>query len=112
LVNQVIPVEEISVTELSAQLASDSPPRLIDVRTPEERATACIKDSQLADDAFVKSMLETWDKSTNIVVHCHHGGRSLQAANFLTQQGFTHVKNLTGGIDAWSLEVDTQIPRY
>ncbi len=112
MVNQAVNVEEISVTELSAQLASDAPTRLIDVRTPEERETARIEGALLADDKLVKTIMETWDKATPIVVHCHHGGRSLQAANYFTQQGFTNVKNLTGGIDAWSLKVDAQVPRY
>ncbi len=112
MANQTVNVEEMSVTELAAQLAGDSPPKLIDVRTPEERATACIEGSLFLDDQLVKTMLETWDKATLIVLQCHHGGRSLQAANYFTQQGFTNVKNLTGGIDAWSLGVDAKIPRY
>jgi len=112
LVDQTVQIDEISATQLSTQLTGDTPLRLIDVRTAEERATACIKGSLWADDELVKTILETWDKSTPIVVHCHHGGRSLQAAGYLMRQGFTCVKNLTGGIDAWSLEVDAQLPRY
>ncbi len=112
MADQTVQIDEISATQLSVQLTGDAPPRLIDVRTAEERATACIKGSLWADDEQVKIILETWDKSTPIVVHCHHGGRSLQAAGYLMQHGFTCVKNLTGGIDAWSLEMDTQVPRY
>jgi rhodanese-related sulfurtransferase len=43
---------------------------------------------------------------------CHHGMRSLQVANYLAQNGFAHVVNLQGGIDAWSHEVDPSVPRY
>jgi rhodanese-related sulfurtransferase len=47
-----------------------------------------------------------------IVVHCHHGGRSLRVTHWLRNQGFRHVQNMTGGIDAWSLEVDNSVARY
>ena len=47
-----------------------------------------------------------------IVFHCHKGGRSQQAAEYLRRKGFTNVHNVTGGIDAWSQEIDPQVPRY
>ncbi|HZN11235.1 MAG TPA: rhodanese-like domain-containing protein, partial [Blastocatellia bacterium] len=47
-----------------------------------------------------------------IVLHCHHGMRSEQASAFLARQGFTNVKNMIGGIDAWSARVDPSVPRY
>jgi adenylyltransferase/sulfurtransferase len=47
-----------------------------------------------------------------VVAYCHHGIRSLSAANFLEQQGVTPVFSLAGGIDAWSLQVDSKVPRY
>jgi len=43
---------------------------------------------------------------------CHHGGRSMQVANFLVHHGFAHVANVSGGIDAWSLQLDPSVPRY
>ena len=51
-------------------------------------------------------------KNEAVVVYCHHGIRSMHAINFLTQAGFTNLANLTGGIDAWSREVDPHMPRY
>jgi rhodanese-related sulfurtransferase len=51
-------------------------------------------------------------RNGRIVVHCHHGGRSARVTSWLRQQGFANVQNMTGGIDAWSLEVDPQVPRY
>lgn len=51
-------------------------------------------------------------RERKIVVHCHHGGRSLQVTNWLRQQDFTHVQNMSGGIDAWSVEIDSSLPRY
>ena len=47
-----------------------------------------------------------------IVVHCHHGGRSQNAAEHFLGKGFRTVYNLAGGIDAWSQQVDPKIPRY
>lgn len=51
-------------------------------------------------------------KDRPIVVHCHHGGRSLRVTNWLRSQGFSNVRNMTGGIDAWSLQIDSSKPRY
>src|SRR6476619_4553592 len=52
------------------------------------------------------------DQQGRIIVHCHHGGRSLRVTQFLRQQGFDKAQNLAGGIDAWSVEIDPTIPRY
>ena len=51
-------------------------------------------------------------RQKRIVVHCHHGGRSLKVTQWLRQQGFVRAQNMSGGIDAWSLLVDTSLPRY
>ncbi len=52
------------------------------------------------------------DPSADIVVYCHHGGRSMMAARLLMSMGFENVSNLDGGIEAWSLEIDPTVPRY
>jgi rhodanese-related sulfurtransferase len=51
-------------------------------------------------------------RDREIVVHCHHGGRSLRVARWLREQGFERVQSMAGGIDAWSLEIDPSLPRY
>ena len=56
--------------------------------------------------------LEGLAKDSAIVLHCHHGVRSRQAGQQLIEQGFTQVYNLSGGIDAWSVQVDESVPRY
>ncbi len=104
-------VQAMSVTELKALMDSGNPFELFDVRTPEERATAAIDGAQLLDGAG-QAILEGLDRATTIVFHCHHGGRSQQAAEHFAAQGFSNVWNLTGGIDAWSREVDPSVPRY
>src|SRR5262245_42944410 len=55
--------------------------------------------------------LEPW-KGKPIVVHCHHGGRSLRVANWLRQQGFTATQSMAGGIDQWAVDIDASLPRY
>ena len=52
------------------------------------------------------------EKSDELVVYCHHGNRSARAVDFLRRMGFENVRNLTGGINAWSLEIDPSVPRY
>jgi len=85
--------------------------RLIDVRTPEERAVAVIRGSELLDEALTDELL-TLPRDTRLVFACHHGVRSRAAAQRFLAQGFTDVHNLEGGIDAWSLRVDPHVTRY
>ena len=81
------------------------------MRTPEERATAHIEGARLLDSDLTQQ-LEQLDKSTQLVFHCHHGGRSQRTAEHFAALGFTNVWNLAGGIDAWSQDVDPSVPRY
>jgi monothiol glutaredoxin len=83
----------------------------LDVRTPEERATASIPGTSLLDQASAAE-IERLPKDTMLVFHCHHGGRSQAAADHFRSQGFTNVNNMAGGIDAWSRDVDPTVPRY
>jgi monothiol glutaredoxin len=104
-------VIQISPTELKAKLDSGEIKELIDVRTPEERETASIKGSKLLDEATMQH-LSKLDPSTPIAFHCHHGGRSAAAAEHFRERGFRNLYNLRGGINAWSAEVDSSVPRY
>jgi rhodanese-related sulfurtransferase len=86
---------------------------LLDCREGSEVATARIEGAIHIPMREVPARLgELGDKKERIVVHCHHGGRSLRVMHFLRQQGFANAQNMAGGIDAWSLEIDPQIPRY
>ena len=86
--------------------------KLVDVRTDEERRLAYIEGDVLATQELEQEIMEKWPKDTAIVLYCHKGERSLQAATSLSSQGFTNVKSLKGGIDAWSDQVDSLLPRY
>ena len=87
---------------------------LIDVREPDEYATAHIEGSLHVPMRTVPSRLADLEayRGERIVVHCHHGGRSARVAAWLREQGFERVQNMAGGIDAWSLQVDPSVPRY
>ena len=105
---------EISVSEARARLAADSPPRLIDVREADEFEIARIAEAELLPlsqwPALAAEKLA--DPAQPLLIHCHHGGRSGRAVEFLLRSGFTNVANVAGGIDAWSQEIDPSIPRY
>ena len=102
--------------EISAKEAYDlwkrGAVKLLDVRGEEERQLAKIEGVLMIDQAFAQEMISKWPKDTAIVLHCHHGIRSLDAATFFIEHGFTNVKSLTGGIEAWSRDVDPSIPQY
>lgn len=104
-------VQQIDVRELRRLLDAGEPIQLLDVRTPEERAKASIPGARLLDDE-VAAELERLPKNTTLVFHCHHGGRSQKAAEHFCSLGFRDVRNVTGGIDAWSQEIDPSVPRY
>ena len=85
---------------------------LLDVREPWEYALAKLDGSHLIPLGTLPHSLGKLDRNTEIVAYCHHGMRSADAAGFLLQQGYTSVKNLVGGIDAWSVQIDPTVPRY
>ena len=87
---------------------------LLDCRENDEYALVRIEGSRLIPmTELVKRVEELRDHANErIVVHCHHGGRSHQVTQWLRQQGFRGAQNMMGGIDAWSVEVDAQLPRY
>jgi rhodanese-related sulfurtransferase len=109
-----IRVPEISVSEARKLLDAPNPPRLIDVREADEWEVARIPGAELLPLSQWPSIAveKLADKSELLIIQCHHGGRSARAVAWLIEQGFTSVTNLAGGIDAWSVQVDSSIPRY
>ncbi len=103
-------VQQIGPGELHSLLAA-GPVHIYDVRSPQEREIARIAGSTLLDQA-VRDQILGLPRDTPLVFDCHHGGRSQQAAEYFLDQGFTRVANLRGGIEAWSREVDPEVPRY
>jgi rhodanese-related sulfurtransferase len=96
----------------AAELLEAGKIKLVDVRTPEEFAIASVHGSVLVDQNLAQEIMQSWPKDTAIVTMCHHGMRSLDAAAYLRGHGFTNAKSMSGGIDAWSVQIDSAIPRY
>jgi monothiol glutaredoxin len=109
--NAPAPVVQIDVEELKRRLDSGAPIHLFDVRTSEEYELARIPGARLVD-AAVAAEIERMPKDAPLYFHCHHGGRSQQAAEHFRSQGFRNVHNVAGGIDAWSQRIDPSVPRY
>jgi len=105
-------VAVVTAPELSDRLATEAAPTMIDVRESEELAIAAIDGALHMPMQELLRSLRVLDRHAEYVVICHHGIRSAQAAMLMSEQGFTRVSNLLGGIDAWSCEVDPTVPRY
>jgi sulfur-carrier protein adenylyltransferase/sulfurtransferase len=84
---------------------------LLDVREPHEYAIANLGGT-LIPLSTLPGNLAKLDPAREIVVHCHHGGRSAQAVKFLRENGFAKARNLAGGIDLWAIAIDPKLPRY
>ncbi len=105
------PVQELAVREAADQVKAGSV-ILVDVRPADERAIAAVNVPFRHFDGNGRAELEALPKDTALAFLCHHGGRSLQAAEQFRALGFTRVYNVTGGIDAWADEVDGSVPKY
>ena len=104
-------VKQMSVQELKALLDAGEPVHLFDVRDETERAKAKIASAVLLDQDAM-AFIEQLDRDAPLVFHCHHGPRSQGAADHFRLKGYTNVHNLVGGIDAWSKEIDNNVPTY
>ena len=102
----------ITVRDLKTRQDQGDAIFLLDVREPHEYAIAKLEGSVLIPLGELANSLDKLDKNTEIVAYCHKGMRSADAVGFLLQQGFPNVKNLTGGIESWSIEIDNTVPQY
>jgi adenylyltransferase/sulfurtransferase len=105
-------IPEMSPHELKRRIDAGEPFELIDVREPFEYEIARIDRAKLIPLGEITERLDELRGEQPIVVHCHSGKRSAQAARLLQQRGFANVYNLEGGIDAWSDQIDPNVPKY
>jgi adenylyltransferase/sulfurtransferase len=106
-------IEEISATDLKGRLDAGDDIQLIDVRQPDEWAFAKIEGAKLIPLGEILSRMGEIDENRETVIHCKAGMRSARAVEALQRAGFKgDLKNLKGGITAWSNEVDPKIPKY
>jgi rhodanese-related sulfurtransferase len=104
--------ETVSPAELDERLKRGEQVLIIDVREPNEYAIAHLENARLLPLSRFPEWAETLNPDDEIVFMCHHGIRSAQVCAFLARQGFKKLYNLAGGIDRWSDEVDSSVPRY
>ena len=110
-------VPQVRPPDLSAWLkAQNAPPVVLDVREPAELRAASVSAEGFELVAIpmndIPARLAELDPEHAIACLCHHGARSQRVALFLAQHGFDKVANIAGGIEAWSIEHDTGVPRY
>jgi len=103
---------QIEPRELADRIASGEPVYLLDVRTREEFEAVKLPGSHLFTQELMQEILSDGSKTNLFVVYDHTGARSLDAAAYFQGHAFENVKSLRGGIDAWSAEVDSNLPRY
>ncbi len=103
---------EIDVQTLQRKLASGAAVTLLDVREPFEWEIAQIEGAKLIPLGLLPARLAELDRNQETYVLCHSGVRSAHATEFLRSAGFEKVANVAGGIDAWSEEIDPDVPRY
>ncbi|MFK7819011.1 MAG: rhodanese-like domain-containing protein [Planctomycetaceae bacterium] len=105
---------ETDCPSVKARLEAGDDFLFLDVREQDEFDHASIEGSTLIPMSEIQQRVSELEphKEKDIVVFCHHVGRSMQVTMWLAQQGFTGVKNMTGGIDVWSQSVDSSIKRY
>jgi sulfur-carrier protein adenylyltransferase/sulfurtransferase len=104
--------DEIAPRALADRIAAGTGPALIDVREPYEWGIVRLPEARLVPLDTLPDVLHTLDREEELVVYCHHGMRSAAAVAWLRERGFTRARNLTGGIDRWSREVDPSTRRY
>ncbi len=105
-------VIEISALNLQKRLQNKVTLLLLDVREQHEFEYAHIEGSQHIPLGQIPQRIAEIESGHGCVVICHHGIRSQQAATFLVNSGFTNIYNLSGGIDAWSVDCDNTVLRY
>ncbi|MEE9344226.1 MAG: rhodanese-like domain-containing protein [Methylococcales bacterium] len=106
-------MQNITAQQLKVRLEQDdSSPILLDVRETVEHQICHIEGSLLMPMQLIPDALDNLDPEQEIVVICHHGMRSLQVAEYLQNNGFSKVMNLSGGIEQWILTVDLSLTAY
>jgi rhodanese-related sulfurtransferase len=109
----VTPIE-IDCLSVKQQLDAPVPFKFIDCREQDEYDRVKIAGAELLPMSQLAERVGELEafKNSPLIIHCHHGGRSLRVARWLRGQGFVHAQSMAGGIDQWALQIDTSLPRY
>jgi len=105
---------ETDCQTVQTKLSSGDNCLLLDCREQHEWDHVRIEGAELLPMSEIQARIGELDehREREIIVYCHHGGRSLQIAMWLQQQGFSNALSMAGGIDAWAQNVDPDLPRY
>ena len=105
---------EISCQDVKSKLDAGHKFLLLDCREANEYQLVCLREAKLLPMSELMQRVGELEpnRDDEIVVHCHHGSRSLKVATWLRQQGFSRVQSLAGGIDEWATEIDQALVRY
>jgi adenylyltransferase/sulfurtransferase len=105
--------DEVTVVDMKKALENPSLGiKVIDVREPDEQQIARVANVPLFPLSRLPQQFTELDPNQQIYIHCKSGKRSMKALEFLRQQGFKYVKSVKGGIEAWSDQVDSHVPKY
>ncbi len=113
--NQIDPNWEVSVQDVKRMLDDRTDFLLLDVRQPDEGEVCKIDGARLVPLPELGERLNELREMANgrpVIAHCHHGGRSLQAAAILRQAGLGEVRSMAGGIHLWALQIDSNMAQY
>ena len=105
-------IPEISVQELEALKKANADIFILDVRNPNEYAICHLDGGHLIPLNELPARLNELNPEQHIIIHCHAGGGSRRATEFLIKEGFKNVSNLRGGITAWANEIDPAMAKY
>ena len=103
---------QIEPADLAKRISADEKVQLLDVRTREEFDAVKIDGAQFFTQDLTQRAMSEWNRDDLLVIYDHQGNRSMDAAAYFQGHGFKNVRSLRGGIDAWSVEVDSKLPRY
>jgi len=103
---------EVTAAELKRRLDAGERLLLVDVREPWEWDVCRIEGAKLIPMRTIPANLQALDVEDPVICYCHHGMRSLDVAVWLQKQGVESARSLVGGIERWSVEIDSKVPRY
>ena len=103
---------QIAPQELKQKLDQSEQVLIVDVREPWETQMGVIAGAKLIPLNTIPANMEVFANAEEVIIYCHHGMRSLNAATWLRSQGVDGARSLTGGIERWSTEIDPKVPRY
>lgn len=107
-----LPFKSARPADIRQRLDAGEKFRFIDVREHDEYQTAQVEAAELLPMSAIQSWWQDLPRDEELVIMCHHGSRSAQVCMALSRAGFEQLTNLEGGIDAWSRDVDPDVPRY